>query len=86
MKKCELRRLILSQFDSLTQFAEKIGSSKTAVSLEICGHKDMRASRIELYAKTLGIEQSEIGRLFFPDMANNAHIRLHEALNTTSAK
>ena len=80
MKKTALRRLILSQFNSLSDFAKYIDSDNSAVSLEIGGQRDMRASRMMLYAKVLGIEQEEFGRYFFPDAANNAHIRLHDAL------
>lgn len=86
MKKIELRRRILSQFNTLTDFAEYIGASKTAVSLEVCGERDMRASRMMLYAQVLGIEQEEFGRLFFPEASNNAHIRLSEALHGSVGK
>lgn len=86
MKKSELRRLILSQFDTLTEFSERIGCSKATVSLEIGGQRDMKASRMMLYARVLGIEQEEFGRLFFPEASNNAHIRLTEALRSQAGK
>ena len=86
MKKIELRRRILSQFNTLADFAKHIDSSPSLISLEIGGQKDMRASRMMLYARVLGIEQEEFGRFFFPDAANNSHIRLYEALMHRASK
>lgn len=68
MKRRTLRRRILSQYDSLGQFAKVVGMEPTTLSSHLRGDRQMRTQTILKFASALGITQDEIGKYFFPEL------------------
>lgn len=79
MRLTALRRLILSQYDTLYQFADSIGVTREALSNWITGKHQMQGQTVRRFTEALHIRQEDIGRYFYPDVPDTAHIDEGEA-------
>lgn len=78
MRLSALRRLILSQYDTLGDFCEKHDIANGLLSMWISGRHEMRGQTIRRFIHLLHISQEDIGRYFFPDVPDKAHMAEYE--------
>ena len=72
MEHITLRGLIISQYESLANFAKAIGWSPRKVSFIVNGHQEPTASDIEKMAMKLRISiPAEIQQIFFTPPSTN---------------
>ncbi len=64
-RRYQLRRRILSKYDTLGACAEDIGISRQALSNIVSGRSMPSASTMDLLRKKLGISDDELGTLFY---------------------
>ena len=60
----QLRRRILSKYDTLGMFAEDMGISRQSVSNIVSGRTYPRKKTMDRMRKKLGISDDEVGTLF----------------------
>ena len=65
MKKSVLRRRILAKYDTLGDFAKEIGVTRATMATWLNGGT-IPTSRIAQISELLGIQQEDIGEVFFP--------------------
>ena len=63
-KRQQLRRRILSKYDTLGMFAEDLGISRQSVSNIVSGHTYPRAKTMAKMREKLDIRDDEVGTLF----------------------
>ena len=61
----QLRRRILSKYDTLGAFADDMGISRQALSNIVSGRSMPSASTMDLMRRKLGISDDELGTLFY---------------------
>ena len=64
-RRYQLRRRILSKYDTLGACAEDMGISRQALSNIVSGRSMPSASTMDLLRKKLGISDDELGTLFY---------------------
>ncbi len=61
----KLRGRIVEKFGTMSNFAEKIGSTRQTVSLKLTGKSEFGKKDIQRYADALDIKNDQIGVFFF---------------------
>lgn len=61
----KLRGRIVEKYDTMSNFAEKIGSSRQTVSQKLTGKSEFSRDDIQRYADALEIPKDDIGVFFF---------------------
>ena len=61
----ELSGIITRVFGSQRGFARALGKSESYVSEVLRGNRILRATEIDKWASTLGVPETDIGRVFF---------------------
>ena len=61
----KLRGRIVEKYDTMSNFADKIGSSRQTVSQKLTGKSEFSRDDIQRYADALDIQKDEIGVFFF---------------------
>ena len=61
----KLRGRIVEKYDTMSNFADKIGSSRQTVSQKLTGKSEFSRDDIQRYADALEIPKDEIGVFFF---------------------
>lgn len=64
-RRYQLRRRILSKYDTLGACAEDMGISRQALSNILSGRSMPSASTMDLMRRKLGISDDELGTLFY---------------------
>lgn len=65
MEYSKLRGRIVEKYGTMSNFAEKIGSSRQTVSHKLTGKNDFSREDIQNYADVLEIPKEQIGLFFF---------------------
>lgn len=63
----KLRGRIVTQYGTMTNFADALGVSKATISKYLCGKSDFGAKQITMWCDALEIRHKEIGDYFFAD-------------------
>lgn len=61
----KLRGRIVEKYGTATEFADKIGLSKTSLSLKLTGKTGFSKDDIEKWCDALDIDYADIGQYFF---------------------
>lgn len=68
MKRDALRRRILSKYNTLGEWCNEIGATRSGLSRIMTGKSHLPYTDVVIYCEKLGIQRHEIGDLFYPEV------------------